>query len=920
MADFDLLDAATGQPVRVSADEAEAGLREGRLRAGRPLPALDPRGQAGELAPEGISAALSRGYRLDTPEARARREYQAEHPIEAGVVHPTVTAASGVLRGATLGASQLGEEALGIREEIQRLREENPTAATIGDVAGIALPALETGGAALVGEGGAAGAAARGILAPGRTAMRIGEHAGTALTRTLAGGAESGIARRVLARVAGGAAEGAIQTGLTEGGEIATEQALGEDSGDIADRLITATGLGAILGGGLHGGGGILGEAARVGARRSRALGELLARQYAESTGRALPRGMDELLAEIVSRGSGVVRGESPTLARRFLGADGREALRVLEQGEGAIDQASAGLRGSIDRMLGRAGHVSEEMLGEAKVGSLERVMGGDLVQQRATAQSMLERAERLHAELSADLDAYQGVTYGRSAGSARRRLDAFVRRARDRVEAAVSASGSDARRGAEMFSALDQLKRDVGGIRREMERGGGTTFGRDAFNGLYQDLRSPLESADVWGDGVAALQRESNQGWVNFIPWDNDVDRMLLRAGRPIDGDFGRATMADSAAVRNFVAALGQERNASSEAVFRNWLDGLEQRNAAALEHHELSGAARADAEALHAEIRGVREQLANAQRTAETLEAGRALGRGNAGIAGVAATVAGATGSIGLAAPLAAFAALSNPLRIAHTLAAVHRLAGQSDGAITRAVRGFLTTGRRAARVAVGEGGRAARAAVTVGSYRERLAQLDRDRDASQLATRVASSTRDLAHAAPRLHGVVASRAARAVSFLQGVRPRGAAAGMFPAARRDAPSRTEQERFMRYARAVDDPSSVLDDLADGRATREGIEALRAVYPSLYQRMVRAVMEELAQSDEQPSYQHRLQLGLLMGAPVDPTMRPEFLSMLQSALVQEASPQPQATQGRAPDLSGQLASDSDRLTARRAS
>ncbi len=543
--------------------------------------------------------------------------------------------------------------------------------------------------------------------------------------------------------------------------------------------------------------------------------------------------------------------------------------------------------------------------------------MGGDIVQQRAQAQSMLERAQVLRAQIAEDVERYQGVTYGRAAASAGRRMDAFIRRATDRVEAAMGTGASDARRGAEMFSALDQLKRDIGGIRREMERGG-TTFGRDAVNGLYQDLRAPLERADVWGDGVAALQRESNRGWTNFIPWDNDVDRMLLRPGGPMEGDFGRAQVADSAAVRNFVASLGQERNASAESVFRNWLDGLEQRNAAALEHHELSGAARADAEALHAEIAGVRERLSEAQHIAETLQAGRELGRGNAGIAGVAATVAGATGSLGLAAPLAAFAALSNPLRIAHTLAAVHRLATQSDGAITRAVRGFLSSGRRAVRASVVEGGRAVRATFSVEGYRQRIAELDRDRDSSQLATRIASATQDLSHAAPRLHGAVASRAARAVSFLQGVRPRGVTSGLVPQARQAVPSRTEMDRFMRYARAVDDPATVLSDLEHGTATRESIEALRAVYPSLYQRLVRQVMEQVARNEGNPSYQHRLQLGLLMGAPVDPTMRPEFMSMLQSSSV-PVPPQQAAAQGAAPDLAGQLTSDSDRFAARRA-
>ena len=141
-----------------------------------------------------------------------------------------------------------------------------------------------------------------------------------------------------------------------------------------------------------------------------------------------------------------------------------------------------------------------------------------------------------------------------------------------------------------------------------------------------------------------------------------------------------------------------------------------------------------------------------------------------------------------------------------------------------------------------------------------------------------------------------------------------------MFPSARQHAPSHSEMDRFMRYAGAVDRPESVIDDLRHGRASREAIEALRAVYPSLYQRLVREVTQQLA-SDEgaPPSYQHRLQLGLLMGAPVDPTMTPSFMAMLNAGMGPAVAAQ--ATQASAhaksPDLAPQMSTEADRLANR---
>lgn len=926
MSDFDLIDVTTGQPTRVPAAEAEAGLREGRYRAGRPLRAVSPQGQAGSLAPDGIAQALARGYTLDTPEGEAARQHRAEHLVEAqvgDVALPAVTTAASTLRGASLGTSQIGEEALGIRSDIDRLREENPIAAGVGDIAGIALPALATGGTSAAAEGTAAAATqatARGILAPSTAVLSAGERAGSALTRTLLGGAEASAGRRIVARALGGAVEGAIQTGGQTVGEIATEAALGEDTGDIADRLISSTGLGAILGGGLHGAGALLGEGARGGARQARSMREILARQYAESTGRALPAGLDELMTDVVSHGAGVVRGESPALSRRFLGPDGREALRILERGDGALDDASRALSEDIDQMLPRSQHVGEDMLGPRKLASVRSGIGGDIVEQRGAAQQMLERVGRLQSEMEADFatgGGRSGSAYGSGAGSAHAQLRGQLRRAAADIETILREGGSDAEQGARLYRRMDELKQGVGRIRQEMSGRSGSTVGRDAFNQLYQDIRAPLENAGLWGEGPTTLQRESNQGWVNFIPWDRDVGRMLLREWDPIAGDFGRSMASDSARVRATVGRLGTESGRTDEQIITNWLDGMEQRNAAALAHHELSAEARANAEALAENIQRVRVRMQEARSVAETLAAGRALGQGNSGVAGLAAAVATGAGSLGLAAPLGAFAALQSPLRIAQTLAAVHRLAGQSEGAIRRAVTGFLASGRRAARVAV-SGARAARATVTVSAYHQRLAELDRDRDPSQLATRIAASTRELARAAPRLHGVVAARAARAVSFLQGVRPRGTATGMFPGVRQHAPSHAEMDRFMRYANAVDRPESVVSDLQHGRATREAIEALRAVYPSLYQRLVREVTQQLASDEgEPPSYQHRLQLGLLLGAPVDPTMTPAFVSMLQSASTPQAPQQQRAAQGKAPDLSGQLASESDRLAGR---
>jgi len=174
-----------------------------------------------------------------------------------------------------------------------------------------------------------------------------------------------------------------------------------------------------------------------------------------------------------------------------------------------------------------------------------------------------------------------------------------------------------------------------------------------------------------------------------------------------------------------------------------------------------------------------------------------------------------------------------------------------------------------------------------------------------------------------APRTQQALQTRASQAVAFLQRVRPQGRTLqGELLAGKRERlPSGPEMERFMRYARAVDDPETVLADLEAGRLSREGVEVLRQVYPALYQRLVTRTMEALQDLDTQPPYQERLQLGMLLGVPTDPSLTPAFLATIQQTHAIASAQQPQqhrAAVTRTPDIAGSFASDTDRLVARR--
>lgn len=62
---------------------------------------------------------------------------------------------------------------------------------------------------------------------------------------------------------------------------------------------------------------------------------------------------------------------------------------------------------------------------------------------------------------------------------------------------------------------------------------------------------------------------------------------------------------------------------------------------------------------------------------------------------------------------------------------------------------------------------------------------------------------------------------------------------------------SQSEKERYLRKARAVMNPLSLLEDMSNGRMSRDAAEAVRTVYPSLYFTMQSEALAELSQREK---------------------------------------------------------------------
>jgi hypothetical protein len=445
--------------------------------------------------------------------------------------------------------------------------------------------------------------------------------------------------------------------------------------------------------------------------------------------------------------------------------------------------------------------------------------------------------------------------------------------------------------------------------------------------------FRPLMQSERMWGRRIV----ESQRGLANAIDAFQQNRRAFERRFlSDVEARPGQRAV-DPARVRAFLERAGTASSDLDAKVFRDLIES-QARLADALAGHGGNASSReAAARALKA--------LDDAERRASVLNQYRALvqdaqfsGQGYAARAGarlvggaVGHALGGLPGAVVGAGVGGAITAATSPAARLRMLAMVDRLSSKVDDRIRNSVRTFVrrATGsaRRVGRAVRGTTTRAGRLA-SPEAFNERMEQLREARSSDQaLQQRLAEATRDLDEHAPGVRDAVHTAALRGIGFLSArtPTPTGMQGTLMPGVT-GRPRYLEQDRirFMSYARIVDNPMAALDDLEDGRLNMETVEALKEVYPSLYQAVVQETMSELAQRAERGhrlSYADRTQLSLLLGTPTDPTLTPEFIAMFQRTFAM-AGQRRQTTSSPRPisdTLSTSLRTASQSLEARQA-
>jgi hypothetical protein len=108
--------------------------------------------------------------------------------------------------------------------------------------------------------------------------------------------------------------------------------------------------------------------------------------------------------------------------------------------------------------------------------------------------------------------------------------------------------------------------------------------------------------------------------------------------------------------------------------------------------------------------------------------------------------------------------------------------------------------------------------------------------------------------------------------------------------------PSKMELMHYGDYAQAVFKPKTLIKEIEAANINPRTVEAIKAVYPRLYDDVLARVTETLASDANKIKYDQRVQLGLLFDLPAVKAMQPDYLARMM-ALQQNGQQQEQQAQ-----------------------
>lgn len=833
--------------------------------------AVGPDGTPIEVPKAGVqSLQQSGGHVMSAAEAQAARrgiELKQKLGGAEGLVAPL---AAGAARGLSVGTSDeailSAAEAIGgheareaARQRLNDYQEYAPAASVGGELAGIV-------GGTLMGDEAALGSLPRAIGRLGAGAERV---------------AARGVGRGILSRGVGLATEGAVY-----GAGSAVSESTLKDQALTKEALIGGAAHGAagalVVGGLLHGGGAVLRRAAKVPGAAYEALA-------GRAFGEAAP-GVGREIAPLAEKAGAQSAFDTPASAAIKVGTRG-DAEKASQLGD-IWKNRQVAFNDAAERVEGHARDVTNAIteqqaasrvtdmatFGDAKTNHMAKLVDRARFDEQANAvRAWATEGQARLADMVGDPNS--GLTT-----AAVKRWDGHIQR----IEKALASQDSGL-----LFKAADDAKRFLG---REAQFGR-SPFGKSeasrAFDSLYQGdtgLMRVLEH-EAWGKAGEA-QKAVNAATHDWIGTGQRFRQKFTAqygdtAGAPdfvgnseaVSSFMGRLTKAsndlDAQALRDAIQARRSFLNATES----SYDHGPAAKSAISKERAALDAMERTFDKA------SKEAALINQVKRLQSEEQAQRIG----GFLGLAAdTVTKPVTTLHRIAQLEA-----------HTQSVLGKLSGGTRSLIggppapaqaglaapKGSGKGFFST------LLDGASGAAGRAGAVEepkrAQYQRRAEALTRlQANPQMVADRVGDAIGPYAQVAPKVSAGATATVMAGLAFL---------ASKLPPSRQDPyslqpqtqtksrASDAEVARFMRYAQAVDDPLIVLKEAKKGTLTRDHVEAVKEVYPRLYEEMRGEVLRTVVDSRSPLPYSARIQLGILLDIPTDKTLSPDFLTAIQA-------------------------------------
>jgi hypothetical protein len=794
---------------------------------------------------------------------------------------------AGAARGLSIGTSDsaligaarsLGGDAAGeaMRQRLLDYQEFGSVASTGGELGAIGL-------AAALGDEAALSGATRAVGRLGLGAERL---------------AAGALGEGSLARGAGVLARGAVEGGVYGAGGAVSESAL-HDTPLTAEALVGGASHGA-LGGMVATGlteGALSGLRALRGVKPSAAGYEGLA---AATYGEAAP-GVGKVAAEDAAatnpyRTTGPRGGVYDTAADAYIGnplnaPSQQEKLaetwanreRVFSKHAETVENASRDFSQSLDEVLQRGNATDVNTFGEAKKVKMAGLVDqARFVQQSDATINWLADAQKVINDLNENPLTKMTLT-------ARNQWDGHM---------SAVAKAIESGQGARVNSALDDMKRFLGRQSGFGRSEWGLTGAQREFDRLYKGdrdggigLQQLLES-EVWGKKAADAQKYINASTHQMLSdGENFTSKFTKQRATP----HGRPEYAaDTRAVDSFMNQLTSPANDFDARSVDAYIQARKGYLDAVSTHYDY-GAAGAKNIAAERKALGRMEQvvkqttkdvsLANQVRGALQEEHSRGIG-----------------GAIGAVFDIASkpYTTLQRLAQIeGHTRSVVEKLTGRTKALVSEG--GTKAAAEKPSRTSPGffsallggMGKVASKGAPGIGAVGSRVAFEEKAEalgavagNPAMVTERIGQALGPLGSAAPKTTQAATMIALKGLDYL---------ASKLPPSRMDQyslqpqlqvknrASDAEISSFMRSAEAIDDPLIVLREAKAGTLTRDHVEAVKNVYPALYDRMRAEVMTSVVDSKTELPYSKRIQLGILLDIPTDKTLSPDFVRAIQA-------------------------------------